>query len=125
MHSISINDKLYNDIKDYCKLNKIKVTNFCNELLEKSFNNLKYGDIPFGVVEQFKGNAVPVQYDVPIENHIEPIEIENIPVRPVANEILHITPINQPENLPNETPVEICEKTKQSEARKKRTRELK
>lgn len=47
-HSISINDKLYNEIKEYCDLNKIKVSSFCEELLRKSLNEVKYGDIPFG-----------------------------------------------------------------------------
>lgn len=48
-HSISIDAKLYSEISEYCKINGLKVANFCNELLSNAFSVEKYGDIPFGV----------------------------------------------------------------------------
>lgn len=115
-HSISINENLYNDIRQYCELNGLKINVFCCDLLKKGLNTIKYGDIPFGVVEQLKGNAVPVQYVEPIELHIEPFATELIPV----------TPISKTEVFPNEIPTENIEEAKKKpETRKKRTRELK
>ena len=59
-HTVSINDKLYNELKEYCDLNKIKVSSFCEEMLKKALNEAKYGDIPFGVIEH-KEPKTPVQ----------------------------------------------------------------
>jgi len=115
-HSISINDNLYNDIKKYCDLNGLKVNVFCCDILKKGLNTIKYGDIPFGVVEQLKDNKDTVQYVEPIEPHIEPVTAELIPVMPIS----------ETEVFPNEIPTEnIEEAKKQPEKRKKRTRELK
>lgn len=47
--SISIDNKLYLDIKEYCKLNNINILQYCNNLLKESFYKNKFGDIPFGV----------------------------------------------------------------------------
>ena len=47
MNAVQIEDKLYNDIKEYCKLNKLKIGSFINEILKKSFLVEKYGDTPF------------------------------------------------------------------------------
>lgn len=44
-----IDDKLYQDIKQFCILNRIKVNSFINELLKNAFNREKYGDTPFGI----------------------------------------------------------------------------
>lgn len=44
---ISISEKLYNDIKEYCKLNNLKINVFINELLSKSFIIEKHGESPF------------------------------------------------------------------------------
>lgn len=46
---MEIDKKLYNDIKEYCKLNDLKVGNFINNLLRKAFNIEKYGSTPFSV----------------------------------------------------------------------------
>ena len=80
MHNISIDDDLYSDIKQYCKLNNIKISIFCNDLIKKYFNNLKYGDIPFGVIEQLYGEATPVEYVENIDAYIEPIKNEEVPI---------------------------------------------
>ena len=44
---ISISEKLYNNIKEYCKLNNLKINVFINELLSKSFIIEKHGESPF------------------------------------------------------------------------------
>jgi hypothetical protein len=46
---LEIDKKLYNDIKEYCKLNGLKVGVFINNLLRKAFNIEKYGNTPFSI----------------------------------------------------------------------------
>ena len=51
---MEIDKKLHNEIKEYCKLNGLKMTDFINHLLKKAFNIEKYGLSPFAPkYEQF------------------------------------------------------------------------
>ena len=43
---VKIDEKLYQEIKDYCKLNKLRTGDFVNDLLKKAFTVEKYGDRP-------------------------------------------------------------------------------
>jgi hypothetical protein len=48
-HSIQITDsKLYDNIVEYCKINGLKVSFLCTDMLRKQFLVEKYGDVPFG-----------------------------------------------------------------------------
>lgn len=47
MHQIAINDKLYDDLKSYCSINNLKITEFCKDTLEKALILAKFGDTPF------------------------------------------------------------------------------
>ena len=73
MKTVQIEDELYNDIKEYCKLNKLKIGSFINEILKKSFLVEKYGDTPFTnfskkmAIETMESVPKPIQ-DV-IDNH--------------------------------------------------------
>ena len=44
---VEIDKRLYQEIKDYCKLNNLVIKDFINKLLRKSFTIEKYGDKPF------------------------------------------------------------------------------
>lgn len=46
MPNVNIEDKLYQDIKEYCKLNKLTISVFVNDLLKKTFMIEKYDDAP-------------------------------------------------------------------------------
>lgn len=46
---VEIEQKLYNDIKEYCKLNHLVIKDFVNKLLRKAFTIEKYGEKPFMV----------------------------------------------------------------------------
>lgn len=46
--TIAINEDLYNEILEYCKLNKITIKDFSEKALKNSLMLEKYGDIPFG-----------------------------------------------------------------------------
>lgn len=46
---VEIENKLYSEIKEYCKLNGLVIKDFINKLLKKAFTIEKYGDKPFSV----------------------------------------------------------------------------
>ena len=46
MPTVNIEDKLYEDIREYCKLNKLTISVFVNDLLKKNFMVEKYNDAP-------------------------------------------------------------------------------
>jgi len=46
MPNVNIEDKLYQDIKEYCKLNKLTISVFVNDLLKNTFMVEKYDDAP-------------------------------------------------------------------------------
>ena len=51
--TIAINEDLYNEISEYCKLNKITIKDFSEKALKNSLMLEKYGDIPFGGFKEF------------------------------------------------------------------------
>ena len=46
MPNVNMEDKLYLDIKEYCRLNKLTISVFVNDLLRKGFMVEKYDDAP-------------------------------------------------------------------------------
>lgn len=56
---VEIENKLYSEIKEYCKLNGLVIKDFINKLLKKAFTVEKYGDKPFSIesVPQKKRNS--------------------------------------------------------------------
>ena len=71
---MEIDKKLHDDIKAYCKLNGLKMTEYVNKLLRQAFNVDKYGISPFS--------------QAPIETTTQntPI-VENEKVKPVDVEV--------------------------------------
>ena len=56
-HSIQIDDdKLFEEIVAYCKLNNLQIKMFCTDMLRKQFLLEKYGDIPFGTLYENTDN---------------------------------------------------------------------
>ena len=47
MGVVKIKDTLYQEIKDYCNVNNLKINDFVNDLIQKQFMIEKYGDVPF------------------------------------------------------------------------------
>ena len=96
-NNITINEKLYNEINEYCDLNGLIVSDLCNELLKKGLIELEYGDIPFGVINdeyisERKNEQINelINEELPNENLVD---VSKIPPRPIANEILPIAPM--------------------------------
>ena len=97
-YSIKISEKLYKDLSSYCDINNIDVKNFCENAIKKELINQKYGDIPFGIIDEPKDKQV--------------IEQESIPITPISKESTPITQIDQSSSPINEMPVEIVEQEK-------------
>ena len=55
-HNVSISEKLYDDIKDYCSLNGLKLNSFVEDLIRKSFNIEKFGETPFNKTVESQPN---------------------------------------------------------------------
>ncbi len=83
MRSVSIDDKLYGDIKDYCDINNLRMREYVETLIRKSFMVDKYGATPFAK-EIHSIDAEPATKEEPKEEipttTIEPqIKIEENP----------------------------------------------
>lgn len=70
-----IDKRLHQDIKEYCKLNGLVMKDFVNKLLKKAFTIEKYGETPFGQVNEVQ-SILPIDYETP--EPIKPvIKVEN------------------------------------------------
>ena len=45
--SVQIDEKLHAEVTEFCKINGIKVTDFCNDAVKNWLQNEKFGDAPF------------------------------------------------------------------------------
>ena len=120
-HSVQIDDdKLFEDIVSYCKLNKISIKMFCTDMLRKQFLIEKFGDIPFGELygadddkitttaivkkenndgSSEKSTLIEVQTDKDGENKtIEVIGIRKSLKQP-SSEVVFVPKIEEPEPL--------------------------
>jgi hypothetical protein len=85
---VEIKKRLYDDIKAYCEINDIPDRDaFINNLLEKAFTGIKYGEKPNIIVKK-ESNIVKV------EEKIEP------QIEPAVNEIKKVI-TQKKENIDN------------------------
>jgi predicted transcriptional regulator len=89
MPNVNIEDKLYRDIKDYCKINGLTINTLVNNLLRKNFTVEKYDDAP-PFFKKIKEEFTPEQFQqeyaqefkIEREKYIKPeIAVEEIPVK--------------------------------------------
>ena len=73
MPNVNIDDKLYQEIKEYCKLNKLTISTFINDLLKKSFIIEKYDDAP-PFFKKIKEEFTPEQFQQEYQQEPEPIK---------------------------------------------------
>lgn len=55
--AVDIDKKLYNEIKEYCKINNLRIGVFINEILKKGFYIEKYGMAPFSSLNKSEVKA--------------------------------------------------------------------
>lgn len=103
MRSVSIDDKLYGDIKDYCDINSLRMREYVETLIRKSFMVDKYGETPFAK-EIHNIDPEPAVKEEPKEEvpttAIEPqIKIEETPKEIIAEKPKEEIPIaeNKPQ----------------------------
>ena len=119
-HNISISERLYNDIKEYCKLNELKLNVFVEELIQKSFNVEKFGDTPFA--KQEKPESPPKKESVIVNEYVKELEtIQKEKAEPVVEQIKEPEPIMEPEPIEKE-PEKIVEPPKTQEKPKRKIR---
>ena len=88
---MEIDKKLYKDIKSYCELNNLKVSDFINGLLRKAFNIEKYGEKPMLI----KNNNEEVKFENKNTNNIV---VPNIKKEDLEINVLNNTNDNSLEN---------------------------
>lgn len=80
-HNVSIDDSLYQDIKEYCQLNNLKINIFVGEMLHKQFMIEKYGDAPFANFrKKIEENTVEIEPEIQrviADNFFEMLDGEN------------------------------------------------
>lgn len=87
-HHITISNKLYQSIKRYCDENKLKINEFVEDLLKKSFMVEKYGEAPSVIAKREKEPTEATVKNDYLET-IEPVKqnvIEEPTVEPVKTE---------------------------------------
>lgn len=101
MASVNIEDKLYNEIKEYCALNGLKIGQFINDMLRNKFMVEKYDDAP----PFFKKKEATSEKDVVIVQEIVPVEKspkkeEAVEEEPVKENVEEVQPATEPEEKP-------------------------
>lgn len=107
MKSVQINDnKLYDQIVEYCKINGLKVSNLITEMVRKQFMIEKYGDTPFTTYETTIVNNNPVSsltVDVTIEKPNEDESVEIVKNVKTNDEITHPSVVWTPYTIEDKT----------------------
>ena len=75
LKTIRVQEDVFNEIAEYCKLNELKITDFCSEKLKEVVLVEKYGDTPFGTMITKKQVDTPVNKDEEIDKK-EPVVVE-------------------------------------------------
>lgn len=101
---MDIEEKLYAEIKEYCKLNGLKVTKYVNELLREAFMRDKYGERPQIGNKKVEKNITNEEKEVKI------YKIEEKPEKPIENKEKKCISDKDIKNINNE----VSEKTPKS-----------
>lgn len=110
MPNVNINEDLYKDIREYCKLNKLTVSVFINDLLKKSFMVEKYDDAPpFFKKKEKENETIPANIKVVVETQTpeEFREMYLVEPEPIKKE-----EYDKPETIVEEKPKELTAKEK-------------
>lgn len=119
-HNISISERLYNNIKEYCKLNELKLNVFVEELIQKSFNVEKFGDAPFA--KQEKPESPPKKEPVIVNEYVKELEtIQKEKTEPVVKRVKGPEPIVEPEIIGKKAE-KVVEPAKTQEKSKRKIR---
>ena len=90
---VEIDKKLYQEIKDYCKLNNLVIKDFVNKLLRKALTVEKYGDKPFSYKNETIVDNKKKQNGTIPEVTPEAIWVPYVPVQTVTT-VENLEPLN-------------------------------
>lgn len=99
---VEIEKKLYQEIKDYCKLNDLVIKDFINKILKKAFTVEKYGDKPFTVQSNIV-EEIPVVITPEVINNVIDTCFPKTEITPISINKTEQKPIGKMV-LPNEKP---------------------
>lgn len=131
-HNISIGERLYKDIKDYCEFNSLKLNEFVEDLLKKSFAVEKFGAAPFEfqsvkreaeVLEEPKKSDEKIDYEPLKKDFFSNITFVDPPIATYPEEdgiVSEIEKVN--ETLPNSEEVKTEELKVEPKPKRKVTR---
>ena len=95
MPNVNIESKLYEDIKEYCKLNKITINAFINDLVKRGFIIEKYDEAPpffkknganIHTPEEFKQECLQEPEPVKRKEYVKP-EVLSVEEKPNTDEM--------------------------------------
>ena len=88
-YSIKITEKLHKELTAFCDLNSIKIEDFCEQAIKKELVTQKYGNIPFGVIENEQIPETPKKDVLPEANIIQekPVKTEITPVVEIPKQV--------------------------------------
>ena len=106
-HSVSIDGKLYSELKEYCDLNGLKLNIYAEELIRKQFSIEKFGATPFDrmdkpQVREPEKKVIDELYDKSINEKVEPVIGSEPEV--IGPEKKEDEPINEPIHEPISEP---------------------
>lgn len=73
---MQLDKKLYNEIKEYCKINNLNTRDFIHTLLKESFLKEKYGLSPYYKKKDNTPTVIETDTSIPIENEIKDTDIK-------------------------------------------------
>ena len=120
-HSVKIEDKLYEKLKAYCGVNKISVSQLCNEAIAEYLNSIEYGDAPFLVENRQNSQETQTEIDK-ITNELSENakDLKKIDVLPTKDADEKITELLAEEEIVKEN----TEQTKEKEVKRPTKRRL-
>ena len=95
--TITISERLHNDIAEYCKFNGMKISDFCEKLLSDGFMLEKYGDAPFMQKQNNKTEEIQKDETINTEEPVEMTEVqEDTNIIDVTDNIISSPKISKP-----------------------------
>lgn len=101
LRQISIRLSVYERLKEYCSLNKLKISDVASDSIHETLMNLMYGDIPFGTISSPMNEREEKEVEMEVV-HIQEVMEEKKP----EEEVIEEAKIEKEENLEvvNSTP---------------------
>ena len=102
--TIRIKEGVYNQISEYCKMNNMTISDFCNDQLENAILYEKYADTPFGTM---------IKTPRVVEMDVKTVTTDDVPKENVSTTFVEI-------EKPNVVEVDLPKKVEEVPTQRKR-----